>query len=515
MSPLTYYQYTGYEPALAAARRAADLLLRTFPAKKSILAAGTHMGMAATSVLEPIVLLYRLTADERYLGFARYLVKAWDEPGGPGILHSLLAVGRVDQTANGKAYEMLSNLVGLCDLARVTGERSYIEASLKAWQDIVENRLYITGTSSEWEHFQDDHVLYNDEAADVGETCVTVTWIQFNMSLLQLTGEAKFGDEIERSYYNQLTAAQNPQGEDWCYFTPLEGRKRYDHGITCCHSSGPRALALAPEVAYLRGSEAGGDTVLVNTLEDSSVRLVLGAESVTIEQHGGFPRLGASTLTLKLEHPARFAVKVRIPLWALPATFDGREIRTAGWATAPARFWKDGDRIQLTFSLEARMVVGDHGNLGRAALAWGPFVLAYPGSDNPGSSAPQTVGLTDIQPAAVLKEGQALAFKALLIDPGSVPIPATLVTFADAGADGSVYRIWLRAPGVSVPPNDSVLLSGRESRSRGGNQQGFINDDDFDTIATTSDGKAASEDGPVLATATNRNREFNNEIIRR
>jgi hypothetical protein len=216
---LTYYQYTGYEPALAAARRAADLLLRTFPAKKSILAAGTHMGMAATSVLEPIVLLYRLTADERYLGFARYLVKAWDEPGGPGILHSLLAVGRVDQTANGKAYEMLSNLVGLCDLARVTGERSYIEASLKAWQDIVENRLYITGTSSEWEHFQDDHVLYNDEAADVGETCVTVTWIQFNMSLLQLTGEAKFGDEIERSYYNQLTAAQNPQGQDWFAIT--------------------------------------------------------------------------------------------------------------------------------------------------------------------------------------------------------------------------------------------------------------------------------------------------------
>ena len=44
-----------------------DLLIATFPAKKSILAAGTHVGMAATSVLEPIVLLYRLTGDERYL----------------------------------------------------------------------------------------------------------------------------------------------------------------------------------------------------------------------------------------------------------------------------------------------------------------------------------------------------------------------------------------------------------------------------------------------------------------
>ena len=61
-----------------------DLLIATFPAKKSILAAGTHVGMAATSVLEPIVLLYRFTGDERYLDFARYIVKSWDEPNGPG-----------------------------------------------------------------------------------------------------------------------------------------------------------------------------------------------------------------------------------------------------------------------------------------------------------------------------------------------------------------------------------------------------------------------------------------------
>ena len=46
-----------------------DLLIATFPAKRSIVAAGNHLGMAATSVLEPIVLLYRDTGDERYLQF--------------------------------------------------------------------------------------------------------------------------------------------------------------------------------------------------------------------------------------------------------------------------------------------------------------------------------------------------------------------------------------------------------------------------------------------------------------
>jgi DUF1680 family protein len=81
---MTYYQFTGNEPALNACRKAADLLMRTFgPGKQSILSAGTHVGMAATSVLEPMVLLYRCTGDERYLDFARYIVKSWDEPNGP------------------------------------------------------------------------------------------------------------------------------------------------------------------------------------------------------------------------------------------------------------------------------------------------------------------------------------------------------------------------------------------------------------------------------------------------
>ena len=81
----------------------------------------------------------------RYLEFARYIVKSWDEPGGPAIAASLASGKGVNKTANGKAYEMLSNLVGLCELARATGDRSLLEPVLNAWNDIVANRLYITG----------------------------------------------------------------------------------------------------------------------------------------------------------------------------------------------------------------------------------------------------------------------------------------------------------------------------------------------------------------------------------
>jgi len=364
---LTYYQYTGNESALAAARRAADLLLRTFPAQKSILAAGTHEGMAATSVLEPIVLLYRLTGDARYLDFARYIVKSWDEPKGPAILKTLLTAKRVDQTANGKAYEMLSNLVGLCDLARVTGDRSFIEASLNAWQDIVANRLHLTGSASQGEHFRGDHELRNDDAGDICETCVTTTWIQLNLSLLQLTGEARFGDELERSFYNHLTAAQDPRGEDWCYYTPLEGQKRYDHAITCCHSSGPRGLALVPQASYLRSQVGGHDALLVSTFETSRATVTLGGQSVTVDQQSEFPRLGEAMLTLRMARPATFAIKVRAPAWAAPVNIAGAT-ECGGWAELAARQWKDGDCVRVTFTIASRLVLGEHTNAGRAAL---------------------------------------------------------------------------------------------------------------------------------------------------
>src|SRR5271157_5498155 len=449
---LTYYQYTGNRPALDCCRKMADLLIATFPGKKSILAAGTHVGMAATSVLEPVVLLYRFTGDARYLEFARYIVKSWDEPGGPAIAASLRAGKGVNKTANGKAYEMLSNLVGLCELARATGDRSLLQPVRNAWNDIVANRLYITGSASAGEHFQGDHVLPNQVGAHIGETCVTTTWIQLNLQLLRLTGEAKYGNELERSFYNHLAAAQHPRGDDWCYYTALEGKKPFDSGITCCHSSGPRGMALAPQAAYLRSHSDGGDLLLVSTLETSRATLELGGQNVTLEQKSEFPRRGHSTITLQTAGAATFGIKLRIPGWAAPATVDviGVKYKTdsAGWIVLPSQTWHSGDRIGVDFHLGPKLLVGEQGNAGRAALAWGPFVLAFDQENNPGLPPAKTVGLVGSQPLLTLKPGSRLAFEGKVVGKtGDDPRTAVFVPFADAGADGGEYRVWLRAPG--------------------------------------------------------------------
>jgi len=452
---LAYHQYTGNETALGACRKIGDLLIATFPAKKSILAAGTHMGMASTSVLEPIVLLYRATRDPRYLQFARYLVKSWDEPKGPKIVAGLLRTKRVDKTANGKAYEMLSNLVGLCELARVTGDPEMLQAVHIAWQDIVENRLYITGTSSSRECFRGDHELPNAVNKNLGETCVTTTWIQLNMQLLCLTGEAKYGDELERSLYNHLPAAQHPQGNDWCYYTALEGQKRYDKQITCCHSSGPRGIALAPQTSYLRSRGDGGDLLLISTLETSQATLELGGQKVTVDQKSDFPQRGNSIIILHAPNAAKFGVKVRVPPWAAPAELQVGGVKykadSAGWVILPARDWNRDDQITVAFHLGPKLIHGEHGNRGRAALAWGPFVLAFDQECNPGLPPAMTLGLVDTQPLLSFKPGSRLAFEAKVVGAnGNVPQAALFVPFADAGSGGGEYRVWLSEPGATV-----------------------------------------------------------------
>ena len=96
-----------------------------------------HIGMAATSVLDAMVELYKYTADKKYLDFCYYILDAWEQENGPKVISAILATGKVKKVGNGKAYEMLSNYVGLVKLYQVTGDKKFLKAVEMAWQDVV------------------------------------------------------------------------------------------------------------------------------------------------------------------------------------------------------------------------------------------------------------------------------------------------------------------------------------------------------------------------------------------
>lgn len=68
---LAYYDLTGDKKALDGTVRLADHLLTQIPAVRQIERTGIYRGMSSCSILEPIMLLYNRTLDEKYLDFAR------------------------------------------------------------------------------------------------------------------------------------------------------------------------------------------------------------------------------------------------------------------------------------------------------------------------------------------------------------------------------------------------------------------------------------------------------------
>jgi hypothetical protein len=503
---ITYMRYTGNLTPLPTCRRMAGLLCQTFgdgPGQRDIIASGTHVGMAPTSVLEPMALLYRFTGEPKYLEFCKYLLRSWEQPNGPHIVSRLLQLKRVDKVGNAKAYEMLSCLNGALELYRTTGDRELLDACRNAWQDIVDHRLYITGGASSAEHFRADDVLPNDMASRICETCVTVTWMQVNLQLLRLTGDAKFADQLETSVYNHLLAAQNPRGDDWCYYTPLEGRKPYDNFITCCHSSGPRGIALLPTFAITTDS----DGAVINLYDAGTAHLTLrDGTPITLKLETLYPADGRIHITVETKAPKAFSIKLRVPAWCRDYSIRPSDAKSGNDGyTSLQRTWKSGDTIELNLKLAPRVVAGNNSNQDKAAVLCGPLVLAadaglletdaHQALNN--FALPQAVPVAlDIIPEPARGGWKTWAAAQLFRINGVNRLDGSkfttrLVPFSDAGIMGGRFKIWLPLAGRPVA---NLLLDGRESRSRQGEPAGSVNDDDFQSVASTRDGKLSTED---------------------
>ena len=386
---LAYYATTGYKPALESCQKMGNLLCRTFgnnPGQLDIIEAGTHMGMAATSVLDAMVDLYKYTADKKYLDFCYYILKAWDQDNGPKVISTILATGKVNKVGNNKSYEMLSNYVGLIKLYQITGDKTFLKATELAWQDVVTNQLYITGTSSSHEYFQEDKYLPAGIKDNMGEGCVTTTWVQLNQNLFETTGDIKYLNELERTVYNHLLAAENPQTGCVSYYTPLMNKKPYTCHITCCQSSVPRGIALVPKFTF--GNINKIPTVLFYEpaiYKDKVMTSDKNIIDVAFNLEGNFPESGNIVLSVTGSKPASFSVALRVPEWCTNYTAKAGDKIYKGIANqflTITKNWKPGEKVMISFDMPAKTIPGGKNYPNQVAFQRGPQVLALDGSLN-------------------------------------------------------------------------------------------------------------------------------------
>jgi DUF1680 family protein len=455
---LTYYSTTGYKPALESCKKMGDLLCKTFGKKTGqldIILAGTHVGMAATSVLDAMVELYKYTGDKKYLDFCYNIVAALEQDNGPKLISSILATGKVKKVGNGKAYEMLSNYVGLIKLYQITGDKNLLKATEMAWQDVVDNQLYITGTSSSHEHFQDDDYLPATNKDNMGEGCVTTTWLQLNQNLFAITGDIKYLNQLEKSVYNHLLAAENPQTGCVSYYTPLMNKKPYTCYITCCQSSVPRGIALVPNFTF--GNINSIPTVLFYEPAVYTLQTTTKDKKVmkrTFQLTGNFPETGNMVLSVISPTPASFAIALRVPEWCTnyTATVGGKTYKGApNQLLTIARNWKPADKVMIHFDMPVKNIAGGKTYPNQIAFQRGPQVLAMDKSLN-------AKYVNDL--VSTTKEGIEMGNLTLVNEPSILPInwigkqaysfdmlggnqKIVLVPFADASQTEGDMIVWL------------------------------------------------------------------------
>jgi DUF1680 family protein len=342
------YDRTHSRVVLQAARREADVLIGELgPGKRDIADIGDWNGLPASSVLEPIVLVYERTGEKKYLDFANYIVECWSRPskrlpGGMRLVQDALAGTNPDKMCSPKAYEMMSCFEGLCELYRATGKREDLDAAVDLAKGIVREEVTTVGVGTSGEVWFDGA---NKQTAVVNkpmETCVTVTWMKLCDQLLRLTGDPRYADELEKNLYNGLLGAMMPDGKWWAYFSGLMGVRvpsyvqHKDVQLSCCVANGPRALMLTPFWAFMESA----DGPVVNLYAPASAQV----GRVKLVVSGDYPVSDQVAIHVTPDRAREFALTLRIPGWSEGAELkvNGKSLPTSPGYKKIRRIWHRG-----------------------------------------------------------------------------------------------------------------------------------------------------------------------------
>jgi len=466
---LEVHRHFGGASYLDAVRRIGDLCLHTLTAGGiDITDLGNHFGMSATVLLDPAVDLHLATGDPRYLELARLVLRQANAHPPLALLDQCLAGTDVAFIATGKAYQLAWNLVGIAKLHRVTGEPDLLRAVEHAWRSIRDHHLTLGG--GPWGGVAHrSREVFNAPGAfspeGYVETCSTLAWIQLNRELLLITGEARYAEEIERSAYNDLLAAQAPDGEDWCYYVFPNGRRVHTTYWRCCKSSGAMAVEELPDIALIA---RGTHTLDINIYGPGRSSVTLeGPGRVQLTQATVWPYPDDIRIAVSVERPARFSLRVRVPSWADGATLlvNGTD---AGVTVPPGQYatvereWHEGEVLVARFPAQPILHRASNRNIQESrapdgsavhqevlhfdymGLTCGPLVFATDLID--GFKTSETVKLPGEPQASWLtllprQEGET---PVLILDPGyRAPLRFTPY-FATGGRHDGAWRLtWL------------------------------------------------------------------------
>lgn len=282
-----------------------------------------------------------------------------------------------------------SHVNALCSAARaylLLGEIKYLEAIRNAWDMVEKTQSFASGGWAPDEEFVVPNKGLLGESltkthAHFETPCGSYAHFKLARYLLRFTGEARYGDGLERVLYNTILGVKDPQGDGHVFYYsdyhPSTQKTYMQDKWPCCSGTTPQVVADYGISAYL-WSENG---IFVNLFTPSEVSWKVQGVPAKLIQTTTYPESDSSELRVEVAAPCEFSICVRIPGWLRsPAQLavNGKEISVAaesGTFAAIHRRWQTNDTVQihLPFSFWNQPIDEQHPNT--VALMWGPLML--------------------------------------------------------------------------------------------------------------------------------------------
>ena len=274
----------------------------------------------------------------------------------------------------------IPQIIGAARGYELDGDRERGEAARYFWHTVTERRAYVTGGTSNNESWNSPPgILAKELSGYTQECCVTYNLQKLTRHVFAWTADAKAADYYERAYYNGILGVQHPSDGQKLYYVPLAGGywKLFGTPLNdfwCCTGSMAEAFAKLPDSIYFHDA----DGVFVNLFVPSVLNW--RDKDVRIVQETNFPDEETTHFRIECDRPVQFALKVRVPGWAVDGRASLNGAPLAAFAS-PASFfvldrtWRNGDRVEVHVPLRLRTEAMPD-DPGLQAILYGPLVLA-------------------------------------------------------------------------------------------------------------------------------------------
>ena len=317
------------------------------------------------------------------------------------------------------AYSHVNTLSGAAAAYAVTGERRYLDIIRNAYDYLQAQQVYATGGYGPGERMVRESLLleYLDTMENHWET-QCCSWAAFKLTkyLMSFTGDARYGDWIERLLINGIgaTLPMSPDGRVMYYAGHSLSGACKTHNMppwACCAGTRIQAVADYHDLVFFKDAES----LYVNGFTPATVSWQHGKAQVTLRQETRFPESDDVELGLSLSRADTFALKLRQPAWLaapMELKLNGKlisgEADPRHWCVV-RRKWRDGDRlsVRLPMRLTAERFPAASTNPFPAAVTCGPVVLACRA---PAGNPVAAISFTNLAATLVPSPGEPLSF---------------------------------------------------------------------------------------------------------